>query len=182
MMNPLPSFSQVYGILIQEEKQREIQAASHFTNDSVSMNASANVSIQSHNNFKGKNDGKKIICSNCKKPGHPAIKCYRLIGFPKDFKFTKGMGVVANACGEQDDMAQVTQPGVQTGFQSGSNFSGILPGMIQEMYGNLLNMLSTTKVSGNSAAGPSSSNASVSQPFCSANFAGPFLEEPSGSW
>jgi len=32
---------------------------------------------------------KKPVCNNCKKPGHISSKCYRLIDFPKDFKFTK---------------------------------------------------------------------------------------------
>ncbi|KAI3761944.1 hypothetical protein L1987_52367 [Smallanthus sonchifolius] len=39
---------------------------------------------------------KGSICSHCKKPGHDASKCYRLIGFPKDFKFTRSKAA-ANA-------------------------------------------------------------------------------------
>ncbi|PHT82188.1 hypothetical protein T459_15203 [Capsicum annuum] len=31
-----------------------------------------------------------IFCDYCKKPGHTEDKCYRLHGFPQDFKFTKG--------------------------------------------------------------------------------------------
>ncbi|KAG5574659.1 hypothetical protein H5410_054793 [Solanum commersonii] len=30
-----------------------------------------------------------LQCSHCKKPGHSADKCYRIIGFPAYFKFTK---------------------------------------------------------------------------------------------
>lgn len=30
-----------------------------------------------------------MICSHCKKPGHSVEKCYRIIDFPDDFKFTK---------------------------------------------------------------------------------------------
>ena len=39
MMCPLPSISQVYSMLIQEEKQREIRCASHFLGDSISLAA-----------------------------------------------------------------------------------------------------------------------------------------------
>lgn len=37
---------------------------------------------------------KDVICSHCNKIGHPKEKCYRLNGFPEDFKFNKGK----NAC------------------------------------------------------------------------------------
>lgn len=30
-----------------------------------------------------------ISCSHCGKKGHLKEKCFRIIGFPKDFKFTK---------------------------------------------------------------------------------------------
>lgn len=100
MMMLLPSLSQAYSLLMQEEKQREVHAATQFMLDSASMNvvsaqfsqAQGNLkSSQNPGNYKGKNDGKKpMICNNCKNPGHPASRCYKLIGFPKDFKFSKG--------------------------------------------------------------------------------------------
>ncbi|KAI4351256.1 hypothetical protein L6164_005632 [Bauhinia variegata] len=31
-----------------------------------------------------------VICNYNKKPGHTKNKCYRMNGFPPDFKFTKG--------------------------------------------------------------------------------------------
>lgn len=84
MMSPLPSISQAYALIIQEEKQREIHVSSQFISESASM-------VAMNNQFKDRSDSKQtVICSHCKKPGHPASKCYRLIGFPKDFKFTKG--------------------------------------------------------------------------------------------
>ena len=37
MMNPLPSIDQVYSMLIQEDKQREIKSSGHFLADSASL-------------------------------------------------------------------------------------------------------------------------------------------------
>jgi len=37
MMSPLPSISQVYPVLIQEEKQQEIRSTGHFLADSASL-------------------------------------------------------------------------------------------------------------------------------------------------
>lgn len=105
MMQPLPTIGQAYSFLVQDEKQREIHASSQFLTDSVSVNASS-----SRGHFQGQSQGghiggsderKSVICSNCKKPGHPASKCYRLIGFPKDFKFTKFKRITANVYGDQ---------------------------------------------------------------------------------
>lgn len=45
------------------------------------------------NNYEGK---KNVICSLCKKFGHCADKCYIIVDFPKDFKFTKGKSVASN--------------------------------------------------------------------------------------
>jgi len=48
-MNPLPSISQVYFMLIQEEKQREVKATAHFLVDSASLSADAHRSYQTGN-------------------------------------------------------------------------------------------------------------------------------------
>lgn len=34
----------------------------------------------------------RVICSHCGKSGHTKDKCYRIIGFPTSFKFTKSKG------------------------------------------------------------------------------------------
>ncbi|VFR00862.1 unnamed protein product [Cuscuta campestris] len=97
LMRPLPSVPIAYGLLIQEEKQREIQVPSHFMTEHTSLNA-ANVHPLSKERFEEK---KTIICDYCKKKGHSAAKCYKLVGFPKDFKFAKPRKIAANAVNEE---------------------------------------------------------------------------------
>lgn len=75
MRTPLPSIIQVYRILLQEESLREIHSRlSGF-----------------HQSKRPVFDTKKstLTCTYCKKTGHTVDKCYKLIGFPADFKFTR---------------------------------------------------------------------------------------------
>ena len=111
MMSPLPSISQVYSMLIQEEKQREIRSASHFLTESASLAVEASKPSQFYkgrmdkgdsraDHFHGgvaRNEAKKsnLFCNYCKKPGHSIDKCYRLHGFPPNFKFKGGRRVAA---------------------------------------------------------------------------------------
>ncbi|XP_075098788.1 uncharacterized protein LOC142175707 [Nicotiana tabacum] len=49
-------------------------------------------STQRNTTFKGKKTkfNPNETCSHCKKVGHTVSDCYRIIGFPEDFEFTKG--------------------------------------------------------------------------------------------
>ncbi|VFQ81596.1 unnamed protein product [Cuscuta campestris] len=92
VMRPLPSVSTAYGMIIHEEKQREIQGNTQFMPEHASLNANSQAS------YKGKYDDKRnLTCEHCKKRGHTANKCYRIVGFPKDFRFTKSKRVAAGA-------------------------------------------------------------------------------------
>nr|XP_016442568.1 PREDICTED: uncharacterized protein LOC107767981 [Nicotiana tabacum] len=90
MMSPLPSINIAYSLLVQDEKQREVYVNPQFPGDFSSFLAThQNISGQKSqsSDFKGRKNN--LICSHCKKPGHSVDKCYRIIGFPSDFKFTK---------------------------------------------------------------------------------------------
>ncbi|XP_075076576.1 uncharacterized protein LOC142163213 [Nicotiana tabacum] len=95
MIKPLPSMSKVYGILLSNEKQRQVSSISQFHSNSNSASFNAGVSKQSFpskvtfNPQKPDNQRSSIICKYCKKPGHSVEKCYKLHGFPQNFKFTK---------------------------------------------------------------------------------------------
>ncbi|KAJ0733953.1 putative transcription factor interactor and regulator CCHC(Zn) family [Helianthus annuus] len=154
MMNPLPSISQAYALLVQDEKQKEIHASGQFNLEAASMNVYNNV----RTNQNAKSDVKKIVCTHCKRSGHSVDKCYRIIGFPKEFKFTKTKRSAANASYNESD---------------GDKNVSSTAGLTQEQYNGLLQFLLKTQVNTSEAA-----DASVN----SATFAGPFTEEASGSW
>ncbi|XP_076933105.1 uncharacterized protein LOC143598896, partial [Bidens hawaiensis] len=85
MMQPLPSINRAYGILMQDKKQKEIHTTTDFTASSASINASSGGPVSG-----GTGENRTLVCTHYKRNGHSVNKCYKLIGFPKDFKFTKG--------------------------------------------------------------------------------------------
>ncbi|XP_075101967.1 uncharacterized protein LOC142177383 [Nicotiana tabacum] len=96
MYSPLPTIGQTYSMVIQDEKQREIHCAPIYPGDSASFIVAQQGSVGKKSNFrdlKGKKsgyEGKKnnSFCSYYKKQGHMIGECYRLVGLPRDFKFT----------------------------------------------------------------------------------------------
>ena len=93
-MDPLPSISKVYSLLIQEEMQRSITNSFGVKVTSIqllivakmhSFNANLGSKLgRTSNGGKGKD---KPVCTHCGKTSHTADKCYRLRGFPLGFKF-----------------------------------------------------------------------------------------------
>ncbi|XP_038995860.1 uncharacterized protein LOC120153902 isoform X2 [Hibiscus syriacus] len=78
LMQPLPNVNQAYSMIVQEEAQRaQLSGVSGAT--AMYSNASGN---SDRRRFNG-------VCDYCKIKGHKRDNCYRLIGFPPDFKFTK---------------------------------------------------------------------------------------------
>ncbi|XP_075104909.1 retrovirus-related Pol polyprotein from transposon RE2 [Nicotiana tabacum] len=94
-MNLLPPISKAYSLLQQDESQREAHFATpNFSGDATSFLVSPGTSTTNRNfsqkvNFEARKTAPNVSCKYCKKPGHTIDKCYRLHGFPADFKFTK---------------------------------------------------------------------------------------------
>ncbi|XP_075649723.1 uncharacterized protein LOC142620208 [Castanea sativa] len=88
LMDPIPSLSKVYSLMIQEETQKAVTNPSTVKVDSTALVAKI---PNLGNNLVGNNAGtkgkEKPICTHCGKTGHTADKCYRLHGFPPGFKF-----------------------------------------------------------------------------------------------
>lgn len=76
MMNPLPNISTVHSLLIHEERQRDISSNPNVVTEAMAMQVN-------------QSSKRNLNCSHCKKSGHVKSTCYRLNGFPADFKFTK---------------------------------------------------------------------------------------------
>ncbi|XP_015084115.1 uncharacterized protein LOC107027469 [Solanum pennellii] len=98
MISPLPSIILAYSLLIQDEKQREIFVSSYpVGNHSSYLVTDWNAPPQyiGHGNrsqtpeYKSKKGNPSLIWSYCRKVGHFVDKCYRINGFPNNFKFTK---------------------------------------------------------------------------------------------
>ncbi|WOH01799.1 hypothetical protein DCAR_0521184 [Daucus carota subsp. sativus] len=113
----------------------------------MGLNENQNFSSQGHGqtkNFKKSN----VICNYCKKPGHVVDKCYRLHGFPSDFKFTK----TPNKFAAQVDSGPAQQSMVP---QAGST-----PEITPEVYSQMLSLLKTPP-SSDSQTDPSYANFAV---------------------
>ncbi|XP_019233138.1 PREDICTED: uncharacterized protein LOC109213764 [Nicotiana attenuata] len=80
----------VYSILLSDEKQRQVSNSSQFLPSSTSFNAG--VSKQVYFSRVYFDSLKSSICKYCKKLGHTIDKCYKLHGYPPNFKFIKGSG------------------------------------------------------------------------------------------
>ncbi|XP_040960293.1 uncharacterized protein [Gossypium hirsutum] len=87
LMQPLPSVNNAYSMVIRDEDQRKL--ASHTFFDSTALLSSKPASSSSKKRYNG-------ICEHCKLSGHRIENCYRLTGFPPDFKFTKKKSPAAN--------------------------------------------------------------------------------------
>ncbi|XP_056688045.1 uncharacterized protein [Spinacia oleracea] len=122
MMNPVPTISKAYGLLLQEEQQKELHVVKNQTQlDSAAFNArrfdnknyrpqynygsgpynSGSGQYSSSSGFQTKNANQfrsstrnNLFCDHCKMRNHTIDKCWKLHGYPKDFK-AKGKRVAA---------------------------------------------------------------------------------------
>ncbi|KAG5589887.1 hypothetical protein H5410_040401 [Solanum commersonii] len=118
LSSPLPNIDQAYSLVIQDEKQREIHASPNYPGESTSFLV-GNVGSRRFDDYKAQqgNFSKKstMTCNYCKKVGHNIYQCYKLHGFPPNFKFTKNkryqkgaMKMNQNARGKIDATANIT--------------------------------------------------------------------------
>ncbi|PWA85644.1 reverse transcriptase, RNA-dependent DNA polymerase, Gag-polypeptide of LTR copia-type [Artemisia annua] len=97
LISPMPSVAKAYGMIRQEEKQREahtpavpiaLSAQSNNNRNSCNQrsgrNFSHNESTRNYNNqgtVKRNVFKKGVICGNCNKEGHTKEECYQLVGY-----------------------------------------------------------------------------------------------------
>ncbi|XP_075095451.1 uncharacterized protein LOC142173716 [Nicotiana tabacum] len=172
MMNQLPNIAQAFSILIREEKQREVRPNNNLVMESTSLSANGpgNAKFKTNYNQRGGSTGpnpynsnksnylpakSQMFCDFCKKPRHTRDKCYRIHGFPQDFKFTKGRNA-ASAANVRVDCEEMEEGNQSKGLQSLTN----------EQYNQLLSLLE--KFPGkNTREGPKNN-----MTYGAANFAG----------
>ena len=112
MMKPFPLLDEAYSLILGEESQRSLQLHNH---PQVGNSASA-ATVDTRR--KSQSDPK---CSHCGKTDHTREKCYRPIGFPPNFNFTK------NKNSEQSSHAVVNQVNVDFAVlaEEETNFSSL---------------------------------------------------------
>nr|XP_016467727.1 PREDICTED: uncharacterized protein LOC107790323 [Nicotiana tabacum] len=152
MIQPLSSLDTVYNILLQDEKQRQVIPNTQFNSESASFNANSNINrfpsqlsstkqYTQRVNFDSSNQKSNttLSCKYCKKPGHTIEKCYKLHGFPPNFKFTKGKrsGTAASAEGQISESSALYSPTDQ---------SFLIPGLTKEQYSQLMQLLNQSKL------------------------------------
>ncbi|XP_075086203.1 uncharacterized protein LOC142168926 [Nicotiana tabacum] len=172
LMSPLPSISKAYSLLQHDESQKENQPpALGFSGDSASFSAtttnSAHVNQMNsqHNtrpynqriNFDPKRNSPFVSCKYCKKPGHAVDKCYRLHGFPDDFKFTKNKRFTS--CVQVEELAADIGPSIKSSDSTAYGFS-------KEQYQHLMSLFQQTHIS------PGAHSSSSDENIGYANFAG----------
>lgn len=96
LQKPIPTLSQVYSMLLQEESQRSIfQPVVNNPMDSAAMVAKSNGSGVRYQSYQKEKPRKK--CQNCGMTNHTQDTCFQLIGFPPGWKNNKNAGKRAYA-------------------------------------------------------------------------------------
>ncbi|XP_074364939.1 uncharacterized protein LOC141705983 [Apium graveolens] len=82
MMNPLPSITQAFSLIKQEERQRNGQIISSSFLANVKPGATENSTGKALHLDGGQVKKPTLKCSYCHKEGHLKESCYKLIGYP----------------------------------------------------------------------------------------------------
>lgn len=82
LMDPIPSLSKVFSLLLQDEKIKEIGKTLNTESSALAVKNNASSTI-------GFNKGKlgRPQCTHCGILGHVVDKCYKLHGYPPGYKF-----------------------------------------------------------------------------------------------
>ncbi|XP_049365682.1 uncharacterized protein LOC125830537 [Solanum verrucosum] len=197
MMPALPSMTQAFAILLQEERQREVRPHNHTTLESTSLNASISPNVATRSRvfrtnyassrggtnspnpntntntvFRGNSstgNRSNLFCDFCKRTGHTKDRCYKLHGYPSNSRPPKGRssGSAANTYSSEEDKNH-NEESDESKRQMPLNLS-------KGQYEQLLNLLGSLQAgNGTDGSGNMLSEA--------VNLAGPFSEEPSGTW
>uniref|UniRef100_A0A1U7UVE5 Uncharacterized protein LOC104212437 n=1 Tax=Nicotiana sylvestris TaxID=4096 RepID=A0A1U7UVE5_NICSY len=141
MIKPLPSIDTVNSILLSDEKQRQVSTGSHFSLESASFNVGSSKQPYTPR-VSFDNQRAAITCKYCKKPGHSIDKCYKLHGYPPNFKFSKTAGPrkasahsAVDSSASQACVSHSNGGVVPAGF---SNSSSTFPGLTKDQCSQLI--------------------------------------------
>ncbi|XP_060170885.1 uncharacterized protein LOC132601842 [Lycium barbarum] len=146
MLKPFSSVGTVYSILLSDEKQRQVSTSSQFPSTSASF--SVGVSRQDiPPRVPYEQNKSSLLCKYCKKPGHTIDKCYKLLGYPSNFKFIKSAPTRKKVAHVELDTNVTSDPGAQSSG-SGSEIGSIsneqlspIPGLTKDQHSQLIQLL-----------------------------------------
>ncbi|XP_052626943.1 uncharacterized protein LOC128133515 [Lactuca sativa] len=125
LMDPLPNVKTTFSIVSREESHHKNGALTSVSNVSKTQSSAFNSIFndrkgQIQNSNKGTNQN--LQCKNCGLKGHLFERCYKLIGYPKDFKprIESNSGYQRN----QNKTFSVNSSSVPSSSPSSSNASG----------------------------------------------------------
>nr|XP_033510199.1 uncharacterized protein LOC117274983 isoform X1 [Nicotiana tomentosiformis] len=97
MMSPTPTVNEVYGLTVSDEGQKSVAATSGLLGENPTVSANHyNVAMYTGTGHGGNQKFKKnynIQCDFCKIKGHSKENCYKIVGYPPEFKNRKKGGV-----------------------------------------------------------------------------------------
>ncbi|KAL3378352.1 hypothetical protein AABB24_004325 [Solanum stoloniferum] len=182
MMNPLPTIGKAYAMLMADEGQR-MTASSHAVGgildpDPTALYAGKGIldptalyagKGNSQRKFQDKKKNWDQICDHCKLQGHIKENCFRLIGYPADWKFKKKSGPPANQVQNNKQQDMVNHANATRYDDSDDAFGPLL--QEKNMYHKYKHMMDK-EVEGSSSKGA----------LDMANMAGPLQWESEGDW
>ncbi|XP_055833160.1 uncharacterized protein LOC129902130 [Solanum dulcamara] len=191
-LSPLPTVNHAYSLLMKDENQRETHLSSQFPGDRCSFmvgksaiseiqlntqpksgsgfnhqQKAENTYFKGNTSYKGKKSNQ--LCNYCKMTNHTIDNCYRLIGFPADFKFTKSKKFQGTV--RSNSATSMEEPDENQSILVASENPKFAQQLSTNQFTQLVHLLKHiqegkpvgSEVNANSAAGP-------------------FLEEPSSFW
>ncbi|KAK8264396.1 hypothetical protein V6Z11_D12G105900 [Gossypium hirsutum] len=115
LMTPLPTVNQAYSMLVQESQR--LHASGPVASDPTLVYSTLMT-------YKKQLNG---VCDHCKIKGHKRESCYRLIGYPSNFKFTRKK--VNNSAGSVNSVVAVESVGEVVEAGSSSAPQGVSTGI-----------------------------------------------------
>jgi len=88
-MDPFPSITKVFSLVVQEEKQKEVGASTSASEVSHAFALKPSSVAHNHptNRFKGSSKNRPL-CAHCGMLGHTQDRCFKLHGYPPNYKRT----------------------------------------------------------------------------------------------
>ena len=147
MINPSPTLSQVYSLLVQEERQRQVRNSSQFQGEGASFSASTTSYTQTGGQKRPEVKRSQLFCTHCKRNGHTVERCYKIHGYPSKQGKPRTYRSANNAWAETERVEETAAPP--------------LPGLNQEQSRQLYQFLSNL-TTGNSSSRSEGEEASAS--------------------